>query len=233
MPDWCLTMKWPRIATALVLGAPLVLRACVRTTYHGYDAAEEPQQLVERRVQFHLSDAYFRTAPRCTAVLVARSPAPANIRRAVADAVERHLALRIARVMGAAETRRAAAQLGVDPAHPADRRVFARQTGCGSMVRVRIENLSDDYFVVWSRRAIAISLEMTRSDDGRLLWKARHRAGRDDGGVPFSVFSLPYAVVRAARLNGDREVFESIADDALRRMTATLPDLRAATRPAF
>lgn len=225
-------MKPAALAVALSLSATLLLGACARTTYQGYETPDDQAGFLERRVQFHLSSTYFRTPPRCVAIRTAPAAAiPATVRRAVMGAVERHLAMRLVRVMGPARTRRAAQRLGLDPDDPADRRVFARHTGCDAMIRVRIENLSDDYLLVWSRRAISISLEMTRSEDGGLLWKARHRAWRDDGGVPFSLFSLPFAAFRAARLTGDREAFESIADDAVRRMTATLPDLRAMVRP--
>ncbi len=235
MPARRVKMKPAGLAVAFSLSATMLLTACARTTYHGYEAPDDSAALFERRVQFHLSSAYFRTPPRCVAIRTAPAAAPAaipaTVRRAVAGAVERHLAMRLVRVMGPARTRRAASRLGLDPDNPADRRVFARLTGCDAMIRVRIENLSDDYFLVWSRRAISISLEMIRSEDGGLLWKARHRAWRDDGGVPFSLFSAPFAAIRAARLSGDEEAFESIADDAIRRMTATLPDLRAMARP--
>ena len=235
MPAGRVKMKPAGLAIAFSLSATLLLGACARTTYQGYGAPDESAGWFERRVEFHLSSAYFRTPPRCAAIRADPAPAiPAAVRRAVAGAVERHLSTRLARVMGPARTRQAARRLGLDPDDPADRKMFARRTGCDAMIRVRIENLSDDYFLVWSRRALSISLEMIRSADGALLWKARHRADRADGGVPFSLFSAPFAAFRAARLSGDREVFESIADDAIRRMTATLPDLRAAptARPA-
>ena len=217
---------------ALGLSAAVLLGACAETTYRSFDATDDPAQLVERRVRHHLARAYYRTAPDCAALQFAPADAAPEIRRAVTDAVERHLATRLARVMGHLATRLAAQRLAVDLSHPGDLRVFGRRTRCQAMVRIRLHSISDDYFVVWARRGVAISLEMVRSRDGRLLWKARHRAGRADGGLPFGVLSLPFTLVRAARLKGDRDVFDSIADDAVRRMMRTLPDLRAVSRHA-
>lgn len=216
---------------ALCLCAPVLLGACAETTYRGYDATDDPAPLVERRVQFHLSRAYYRAAPSCAALQFAPADAPPEIRRAISDAVERHLATRLPRVMGIGATRRAALRLAVDLSHAGDLRAFGRGTGCEALVRIRLHGVSDDYFVVWSQRGVAVSLEMARSRDGGLLWKARHRAGRADGGLPFDVLSLPFTLARAARLKGDKEVFASIADDAVRRMMRTLPDLRAVGRP--
>ncbi len=226
-----MTMQTLIRTLALCLCATVLLGACAETTYRSFDASDDPAPLVERRVQFHLSRAYYRTAPGCAALQFSPADAAPKIRRAVTDAVERHLSTRLPRVMGTGATRRAAARLAVDLSHAGDLRVFARQTRCEAMVRIRLHNVSDDYFVVWSRRGVAISLEMARSRDGRLLWKARHRAGRADGGMPFDVLSLPFSLARAARLKGDKEAFESIADDAVRRMMRTLPDLRGVGRP--
>ncbi len=210
----------------LLLCAGLAVSACTRTTYHGFEAKEPPLPLVERRVQFYLSPAYFRDPPRCAAIHTI-SPAPASpITRAVERAVERHMSTRLERVMGPGQVERTTAHLAVELSHPADRRVFRRQSGCDALVRIRIDRVTDDYFVIWSRRAIALTLEMIRTIDGKLLWKAHHRAERSDGGLPLSILSLPFTAARAARLKGDHETFESIADDAVRRMMATLPDLR-------
>ncbi len=228
MPAGCVTMRNVIRMPALCLAAAVLLGACAETTYRAYDAPDDPAPMVERRVQFHLSRSYYRTAPLCAALQFAPENAPPEIRRVVTDAVERHLATRLSRVMGRTVTRRAERRLALDLSHGGDLALFARRTGCEALVRVRLHGVTDDYFVIWSRRGIALSLEMVRSRDGGMLWKARHRAGRADGGLPFELLSLPFTLVRAARLKGDREVFDSIADDAVRRMMRTLPDLRAA-----
>ena len=215
-----------RRMAVLLLCAGLTVGACARTTYQGFEASDPPLPMVERRVQFYLSPAYFRDPPRCAAIHTL-SPAPASpVTRAVERAVERHLSTRVARVMGTGQVVRTTANLAVELSHPADLRVFRRQTGCDALVRISIDGVADDYFVIWSRRAIALTLELIRIDDGKLLWKAHHRAERGDGGLPFSILSLPFTIARAARLKGDQEAFESIADDAVRRMMATLPDIR-------
>lgn len=215
----------------LLLCAGLAVGACTRTTYHGFEASDPPLPLVERRVQFYLSPAYFRDPPRCAAIHTLSPAAASPVTRAVERAVERHLSTRLERVMGAGQVDRTTAHLAVELSHAADRRVFRRQSGCDALVRIRIDGVTDDYFVIWSRRAISLTLELIRTDDGKLLWKAHHRAERGDGGLPLSILSLPFTAARAARLKGDHEAFESIADDAVRRMMATLPDLRPPALP--
>lgn len=215
-----------RRSAVLLLCAGLTVSACTRTTYHGFEAKDPPLPLVERRVQFYLSPAYFRDPPRCAAIHTL-SPAPASpVTGAIERAVERHMSTRLPRVMGTGQVDRTTVHLAVELSNPADRRVFRRQTGCDALVRIRIHGVTDDYFVIWSQRAVALTLELIRTIDGKLLWKAHHRAERGDGGLPLSILSLPFTFARAARLKGDQEAFESIADDAVRRMMATLPDLR-------
>lgn len=227
-----MTMKAPIRTLALSACAAVLAVGCAETTYRGFDGGGggDPAPPAERLVRYHLARAYWRTAPDCAAVQFTPANAPPEIRRAVTDAVERHLSRRLARVMGLGETQAAGRRLAVDLSDPGGLAVFAQLTGCAAMVRIRLHSVSDDYFVVWTRRGVAISLEMVLSRDAKLLWKAHHRAGRSDGGLPFGVLSLPFTLVRAARLKGDGEVFESIADDAVRRMMRTLPDLRGSFR---
>lgn len=218
-------MSRPRPASVLLAGLALMLASCARTAYRSIDDHGQAAALVERRVTYHLSRSFYRAPPRCATIAEA-APGDAAIVRAVGGAVERHLAIRLPRVIGSRQAARKARRLGVDLADGRDRRVFARQTACDALVTVRLHGVADDYALVWSRRAIGITLEMTRVADGRRLWIARHRAERSDGGVPLSLLSLPFTAYRASRLKGDDEAFQSIADDAVRRMMATLPDVR-------
>ena len=189
--------------------------------------AKEPEMpILERRVAFQMKQAFFHNPPSCAAVVSKTEKVPPVIQRAVEESVERHLATKFRRAIGGATTRRIAARLAIDLDHPGDRRVFARQTKCTGIVEIRLNAVEDDYMLLWTNRAVGIALRLIRASDQKLLWQARHKAGRGNGGLPFSPLSLPISIARAARVKGDAEIFYSIADDAVRRMMQTLPDTR-------
>lgn len=219
-------MKLFRLAMQLTLGSVLLLGGCMRTTYQDLEADRTAVPLLERDVRYQLSSYYFRDPPQCAAIVTEPSKAPKKVRRAVEAAVERHLATRLPKVIGSAETKRLERRLILDVANPADRRSFAKRARCDAILIIRLHAVTDEYFVLWSQRGIGVILEMRDVVKSRRLWIAHHETHRGDGGVPLSPFSLPLIAARAAMLNGDSEVYESIADDAVRRMMATLPDMR-------
>ncbi len=211
---------------SLALAVTASLGGCAQTTYTGMDKKESATPILERRVAFQMKQAFFHNPPSCAAVVSKSAKVPATIRRAVEESVERHLATKFRRAIGGAPTRRIADRIAIDLDHPGDRRVFAKQTKCDGLVEIRLDAVEDDYMVLWTNRAVGISLRLIRASDQKLLWQARHKAGRGDGGLPFSPLSLPVSITRAARVKGDAEIFYSIADDAVRRMMRTLPDTR-------
>jgi hypothetical protein len=214
-----------RRAALLLLAA--LTGGCLQTTYRNADRSGEPPSMLERRVTYRLAAAFWSTAPDCAAVL-APGPAPHSVTGAVEQAVERHLALRMNRVIGGPRVRQAEARLALDLRNAGDRGLFARRLDCDSVLEIRLREVSDDYAVLWARRAIGLTLALRRARDGELLWTATHTASRSDGGLPLSILSLPVSAARAAAVTGDGELFASIADDAVRRMVMTLPDTRGA-----
>lgn len=219
-------MTCPHVVLLLATSVAVSLGGCAQTTYTGMNEKEPATPMLERRVAFQMKQAFLHRPPRCAAVVSKSAKVPPAIRRAVEESVERHLATKFQRAIGGTPARRIAARIAVDLSHTEDRRVFARQTKCGSIVEVQLDAVEDDYMVLWTNRAVGISLRLIRASDGKLLWQARHKAGRGDGGLPFSPLSLPVSIARAARVRNDPEIFHSIADDAVRRMMRTLPDTR-------
>ena len=227
-------MNPARILCLIGVLGPAFAGGCLQTNYRpmpdsgGQGAAEG--SLFERRVDYRLSEAYFTTAPRCAAI-VASTKAPHAISRVVEQAVERNLALRLPRVIGGARLRRAETALGIDMATESGRLVFARRMRCETLLDIRLSRVQDDYMVLWAQRGLTVSLTLSRIADGELLWQARHAADRADGGLPISLIDLPISAARAGIVTKDAEMFASIADDAVRRMMKTLPDVRGASHP--
>lgn len=211
----------------LILGLMLVLMmgACQQTTYRDMSAPQEPESLLERRVSYRIDPGFYATAPDCAA-LRTTTRIPRRFRDIVERSVERYLATRLHRVIASSRLRHTEARLGIHMGAAPDRQVFARQTGCQALVEIALHEISDDYFVLWAQRGLSMTLTMKRLADDKILWSARHRASRSDGGVPLTLLSLPFSAARAARFKNDPEQFASLTDDAVRRMMQTLPDTR-------
>ena len=69
-------------------------------------------------------------------------------------------------------------------------------------------------------------MSLIRIRDDKVVWQARHVATRSDGGVPLSPASAIVNIFQAASFQGDGDVNFSLADDAVRRIVKTLPDVR-------
>ena len=120
---------------------------------------------------------------------------------------------------------RAVRNLALDLNHSGDRKRFAELKKCDAFLRWRMVVSSNDYFLVWSRRDFGLDVEMFR-ETGQTLWKASHVARRSDGNLPLSFLSAPIAMYEAGRFNADQDILSSMIDDTLRRLVASLPDIR-------
>lgn len=218
-------MIWVWFKGLSVLFSSVMLIGCMQTAYAPMHRVAKQETILERQVTFRITDAFYDTAPNCAAVMV-KGNTRSNITRAVEGAVERHLATRLRRVISPASLNLAQTRLAIDMNTENDRRVFTYQTKCAALVEIELIRVYDDYLVLWAQRRLNLRLTMTRLSDGKLLWQAQHTAGRADGGFPISIIDLPLSAARAVWVSQDPEIFDSIADDAARRMMKTLPDLR-------
>lgn len=209
-----------------VVLASLALGACLQTRYQDIRGEQQELSALERRVFYRLDRAYLRRAPGCAVIMTVTGKLPKSIRRPVESAVERHLGIRLDRVIGARRTRTMERRLALDLTSRSGRRALARQMRCAAVLEIQLHNIADDYYLFWAERGIELTLTLLDAEDGRELWTARHRARRADGGLPISFLALPFSIVRAARVKSDPELYDSIADDAARRLLATLPDIR-------
>ena len=180
-----------------------------------------------------LAEAFIIDPPICVIVLPPSRDAGMPVSGSQIDrAVERHLAVRFDRVLAGARRDRVARDLALDLAIDSDLEYFARQTGCGHALRVTPFGGGSAYAVVWAERRIGLDLVLHRIGDSNFrLWWARHAASEGDGGLPISPLSAAGAMVRAARVAGDAGQALSLLDDVLRRIMASLPDVRGFAAP--
>ena len=202
--------------------AVLALAGCQATQSAGYGASTMPGARmveVEAARGLHAADA------RCVTVL----PFPArpdNLSPADVEAgVALHLGRRFDRVIGPAQRDRILRGDGMALDHEGDRKAFARRTACRLFMAVAPYGEDSTYAGIWAERRVGLELALSEAG-GAVLWRARHVARRGDGGLPFGVLAAAGAAVRAGRLWSDPEAGLSLLDDALRRITATLPDFR-------
>ena len=217
--------------TFAVLACAVALASC-RTEYSAYgqrpvtkDAATI-ETLEGRRVFFRVERAFYRDPPQCVVVLPAsdgRAATKATAR--IENAVARHLRDKISRVIGPLRRDRAVRRLALDLNHAGDRRRFGQIERCDVFVRWRTIESSSGYFLIWSRRDFGLDVEMFRETD-QTLWKASHVARRSDSNLPLSILSAPLAIYEAGRFSTDQDMLPSMIDDTLRRLVASLPDVR-------
>ena len=212
--------------TLAVVLLGLVGAGCARTTYVPYDRPSDALPIGERQVAVELDRVYFEDPPSCAVVLRPQGTEDAAVADLVDRALARQLSGRLIRVVGPLERRQLERSLALDLENPADWPTFARATGCEAVFEAIVTDVDEDYFVIWARRSLGLEVALRRVSDRAVYWKARHVARRSDGGLPLSPFSFALSGYEAGRFQNDADILPSLVDDLVRRMVASLPDLR-------
>ncbi len=209
----------------LFLAMILLLSACAETRYVKYDQSEEGSDFPWRTVAYEVDAEFYSSYPNCALVMpVKSSPGLERLSGLVETSLSRNLTRKITRVIGPRRRDFAIRRLAVEPDNPDDRRVLAETLGCDSLVTAEVIDPGSDYLVVWSRARIGLDVKLFRAGDGRILWRARNSTSRSEGGIPFSPFGVVMDAFSTARFSSDKELAESMIDDAIRRLVTSLPD---------
>lgn len=220
------------IARTFIVLTGLALSACSQVQYRAEgDAAPSSELPFDRTVSFKLSRAFYETPPRCAFVLPLQGKA-ANTKpgQQIEDAAARQLSQRIERVMSPRRRDRLMRELAIDPTTAKGRARFATATRCSTAVEIVSTGLESTYALVWAHAKLQLAMRLVRARDGKELWRAEHATTRSEGTVPLSPISIPVGAFSAGRFQGDEDKFPSMADDAARRIVASLPDMRGAFR---
>jgi hypothetical protein len=206
---------------------PLLLCACQGIDYQRLDDIHgESQRPWSRQVGYAIDPGLFRDPPDCVMVLRAEGDVQSDLGAAIEDALARSLTAKVVRVVAPAERDRLARDLAVDPAEAAGQRLLARHARCRFFALAKVMSAQRVFALIWAELSLGLTIEIVRAADGQVLWTARHEVRRGDGGLPVSLLSLGGAAARAGMAVSDDEAMVSMVDDALRRMTVALPDLR-------
>ena len=218
----------PLLKTVAVLAIGFVVASCARTNYVGYDKEMASVPGVPMRtVAVQVDDAYLSDFPDCTIIMPKRTAAGLeNFKALVVDALGHHMTKKVSRVVGRAERDLRARQAALEVGRTEDRRELAEVTGCKTLLYSRVIGPGHTYLVVWSQVQIGLEVVMLRAADGHVLWKARHIADRSDSGLPLSPIGIAVDTFTSAQFSSDREISESVVDDAVRRLVRSLPNAR-------
>ncbi|MEG3619707.1 hypothetical protein V5T82_14675 [Magnetovibrio sp. PR-2] len=210
-------------AVSVTLG----LGACIPTQVKPVETdAQGAMQANDRTVQFHVSEAYYQNAPDCAIIKPIIGNGPTELTRFVEKSVARQLTGKVERVITPLRRDRLARKNGYDLSTPADFKSFARTQRCAYHVTIELQGSGDQYAVIWSDKHVGVKMELLKTRTDEVLWRGAHVARRGDGGVPLSPLSILANAAKAASFSADTGLVYSIANDAVRRILTTLPDIR-------
>ncbi len=215
------------IETAIMLIISLGVGACIPTKVKPVETdAQGEMQASDRTVLYHVSPAYFQNAPDCAIIAPMQDSGPAELTRFVGETVARQLTGKLERVITPLRRDRLARENGYDLSNPTDLKSFARSQRCAFHVTVDLQGSGDQFAVIWSDKHVGVKMELLKTRTDEVLWRGAHVARRGDGGVPFSPLSILANAAKAASFSSDKGLVYSIANDAVRRILTTLPDIR-------
>ena len=214
------------IVAIILISVGLGGSGCTRTTYGAYEDEPSEVPLLDRRVAVEIDRVFYAAPPECVIILPTRGTLDFEAAAVIERSLERHLGQRLPKVIGALARHRLERARGFNLSDPTDWIYFSRETGCGAVLESEAHAVNADYFLVWAQRSADLEVTLRRIGDGTVLWRARHLAQRSDGGLPLGPISLTISTVEAGRFHGDTDILPSLIDDAVRRIVASLPDVR-------
>ena len=199
-----------KAVTVLAIG--FVVAACARTGYVGFDKGTASVSGVPlRTVAVEVDDAYFSDFPDCTIIMPTRTAAGLeNFKPLVEEALGHHMTKKVSRVVGRTERDLRARQASLEVGRTKDRKGLAEATECKTLLYSRVVGPGHTNLVVWSQIQIGLEVVMLRAADG----------------LPLSPIGIVIDAYSSAQFSSDREIAESVVDDALRRLVRSLPDAR-------
>jgi len=212
---------------SLILLTLFIVSACNHTSYQAVgETSEKADSQATRTVIYHLDPDFYRDPPNCVVVMPIAGAENKALAHYVEKSIARHLVTKVERVITPLGRRRIEQQQGYDLQNAGDMKRFAYQERCPFHIRASLEGTEEVYALVWSDKRVGIVLSLHRTADDKALWRAAHVARRGEGGLPISPFSLISSAAAAGAFQSDGEATASVADDAMRRVMRTLPDLR-------
>ena len=221
-------MNLSRFRLALVIATLVPLGACAGTSYVSYNnGTEVPESDLSRTVANEVTPEFHRSPPDCVVVRpFGEEGKTTGVGHPVERALTRYLYEKVDRVVGPRERDDAANRLGVDARSTDGMEHILRHFRCDYAVRSAPIGDHGVYALVWAQARVGLQVQLEHGRRGTVMWRARHVATRSDGGLPFSPVAVVVNAFRAARFQGDHEEFDTLIDDAARRILRTFPRVK-------
>lgn len=172
-------------------------------------------------VEHDLAENFWRNPPVC--VVVVPAVVAGEVPHRLAErALARHLFGRVAVVVGPDRRDAEARHLALDLTHPEDRARYGALAGCRHGAELELVG-GRSYAVIWAEAAFDLKARLIDLATGDIVWSARHRASRSNGGLPISPVGLVVAAGQAGAFVADGDLLPSVLEDGLRALMATLP----------
>ena len=198
------------------IGLLVFLSGCSRPDYVDQGAGQT-EAWVGQPVKYQVFDDFRTAPPDCIGVL-ALDGDNAHDADLVRKSLHAHLAAQARRNVALARLDRAWAESHGDLAQ------LGSQTHCGAMLRGRVIEFGDRFWVLYSRVAVGIELQLVRTDDGHVLWQGQHVAVSHGGSVPLDLVGVAMAVADAVGNVTNDEQTLRLTDDVARRLVSTIPE---------
>jgi hypothetical protein len=204
----------------------LLLFGCGGIQYVNYGKRDTPPAAYNTNVEFRIYDAFYADPPNC--ILVNGQALGDNLAstRPIETSLERHLLVKVNRVIGPGERDHLLRRLAMDLSHPGDLKRFSTHTDCHFQMKIEPWGSGSTNALFWSERRVGFTLKLLRTSDKATLWKSRHVAHRSEGSLPLSPISAPISAYQAIQFQADKDIPLSLTEDVIRRMVSTLPDVR-------
>ncbi len=189
-------------------------------------AFEDQAEQLTGRDQHRVYQAFYTDPPNCVVVLPGDGASNVTRLELIEGALSRQLSGRIGRVIHPRERRRLVRAMAFNLRNKVDARHFAAAANCPALLRWSSRVIGNVYTPIWSEKHMTIEVELSRAQDGAILWQAEASSVRSSGDPPLSLLSLPFAVYKTARFQADQDAVASMTDDLARRLVASLPDVR-------
>ena len=213
---------------ALLIGG-LSLSACTETRYVDYDEGAKQEDLTVKVVAYQIDPGFYKNFPNCVLIM---PPGPMQaitpeLSLMIEKALARHLERRFDRVVDELERKIALERFDLDIKDPIDQASLSKRLQCDAVLHTEVLNPRIDYLLVWTQVGLGLEMKLVKSSNEQLLWKARHKARRSEGGLSLSPIGALADTVFSTRFAVDRDVAEGVVDDAVRRMVVPLPNTRS------
>jgi len=218
----------PKLLPLVLLGG-LLTTACTETRYVEYNEADKQEEFPFKMVAYEIDPSFYNKFPNCVLIL---PPGPKagitwELSHIIETALARHFERRFDRVIDGLERQISVQRHSVDLETTGGQRILAQKLNCEAVLITKVLDPRIDYLLIWSQVGVGLELQLRNSNDDQLLWRARHKARRSEGGLSLSPIGAMVDTVVSTRFAADRDVAEGVVDDAIRRMVYPLPNMRS------